>query len=575
MLDRGGKGYLYKQDILDAFYACGLEPTPTELLRVLDLVGDERTAASLGLALSLGGTMESAEHMIRFYHMHGYQTRPDAFRHLISREYFFRRFLAYSVPLWSEFDTKNHLPNYTPYEQSLYKPIQSLSHLWTVYNTMLFVCWALYFSGATITTSSSELLALTLISWGLNTSQIAREAVIVAKERLELSHSIYRWMFSLRYSSFTLQRGEQITGVACLDFFTRVGARATSKTDAESFMLYSAQVTPVAHFNALAEKGRGGRRRSSIGEELAEITALHGEELGDLAFAHSKRKYNLWSLDMGKFVPFFVACGCAALPSAVGVLKGDRGATDADIAAGVMNGLNLFFSAFYTGQVVVKGALTETKLAIAWSQLVVGAIADGSERTSAANEEFGFRLRLNSRSAVENYEVLYRAVSASCKLALTYHTQALQYMSVVGIASVVVAFLSSVLDVEVDVWNIEVFLTGLIMLFVTAKVLTGIVKCDNLLHKAVVKMLQHQVRLNRVEIARDAKGLLGSEKVAEMKAANELIAALSESIDSFYAHQKLFGVVAMKQENLAKAGAGLGAALFTTALRQALNSRSE
>jgi hypothetical protein len=148
-------------------------------------------------------------------------------------------------------------------------------------------------------------------------------------------------------------------------------------------------------------------------------------------------------------------------------------------------------------------------------------------------------------------------------------------MSVVGIASVVVAFLSSVLDVEVDVWNIEVFLTGLIMLFVTAKVLTGIVKCDNLLHKAVVKMLQHQVRLNRVEIARDAKGLLGSEKVAEMKAANELIAALSESIDSFYAHQKLFGVVAMKQENLAKAGAGLGAALFTTALRQALNSRSE
>jgi hypothetical protein len=144
----------------------------------------------------------------------------------------------------------------------------------------------------------------------------------------------------------------------------------------------------------------------------------------------------------------------------------------------------------------------------------------------------------------------------------------------VCIATVVAVFAGSVLDLEMDVWNTLLIAGGSAILVAMLKVFHSLVNIDKLLVVEAIKLLRHQMWVNERDImslGTDGAEWSGGEgKAAELRRANQALELFVREIKNSHRSLIIFGVLPLTKQNLAKLGAAIGAALFTTVLRQAI-----
>jgi hypothetical protein len=118
------------------------------------------------------------------------------------------------------------------------------------------------------------------------------------------------------------------------------------------------------------------------------------------------------------------------------------------------------------------------------------------------------------------------------------------------------------------------FAWGTIILFVMMRVFWFVVQIDSKLSKRAVKLLaleQHANERALIVDGRNGEVLMSDERKAELLAANALISVMCKEITLRHVSLKLFKFMQLREDVLVKFGGAIGAALFTTALRQSLN----
>ena len=244
VLDSESKGYISAKDVADAAFACGIEPTIVDMKLVTDLKGNlAKAVASMELFKDHGIPFDSAVSLINYFRTEGYQMRPDKFEYWSARPYFYSRWFSYQIPFLANVLQPVHIPNYTPYEQSIYNIIYKL--VGSV-NSCLGMCTlgvaALKGLGLTTTIKWSEIVVSWFILGGLGFAALtAREGVACAKENLAISHRCFQSMSTIRYATntthhakhtlttnstiryatFMLTNGKTISGSEALHYFSR------------------------------------------------------------------------------------------------------------------------------------------------------------------------------------------------------------------------------------------------------------------------------------------------------------------------------------------------------------------
>lgn len=203
----------------------------------------------------------------------------------------------------------------------------------------------------------------------------------------------------------------------------------------------------------------------------------------------------------------------------------------------------------------------------------LGSVAEGSSFFNAKNEELDFHVRLDSKAAVDSFQTLFESVQATTDNYGTYHRKPLEILSIVSMISTGIAFLSSVMDVEMSVVVVLLLMFGTSTLVCFMFVLTKLASIDSLLSSRMVKLLRHQRRLNVEAVAKNSRGTdraVSAEREEEMGRANAAIQEFWEKVEDTHVPQKLFGVLPLTRLTLAKLGGAIAAALFTTVLRSAI-----
>jgi hypothetical protein len=140
------------------------------------------------------------------------------------------------------------------------------------------------------------------------------------------------------------------------------------------------------------------------------------------------------------------------------------------------------------------------------------------------------------------------------------------------VASVVAVFVGSVIELEIDAWNVMLFVMGGGVLIVSMRVFMLIVVMHGRLGATTVKMLWHQRRLNEEAIERlEHLATLDEAKIRSLLIASKKIDRLREAISIVHRPLVLFGAVPLTKENVVKASVAMAAALFTTVLRTSIN----
>jgi len=137
-------------------------------------------------------------------------------------------------------------------------------------------------------------------------------------------------------------------------------------------------------------------------------------------------------------------------------------------------------------------------------------------------------------------------------------------MGIVCIIAELAAAVSDYFELPPLVWKVTSIIMGTLMMALAVKVLHGVSKVHDGLHKDLVKALNFQRRQNTRQM-REEK--MGKERREEVVAVNERIDRLVEEILETRTQVKLLGLLPLTKENVFKVSAATFTTLFATALR--------
>ncbi|GMI39943.1 hypothetical protein TeGR_g8088 [Tetraparma gracilis] len=281
--------------------------------------------------------------------------------------------------------------------------------------------------------------------------------------------------------------------------------------------------------------------------------------------------YSLFQLS--KALKWLAAIALASTPTVVRKVQGDvcmfdPEATTQDIIIDVLSFVIIMWTSVYTINNSLGEAVADIDVLNLYADFLLGAIGKGSGLSGAnngGNAKLDFYLRLDSIEAVRAYERFHSTIKIFTEQLGGYHKASIEVLSVVCFASVLGVFVASVMDLEIEAWNVILFVQGGGILGVMLRVFSDLVKLDNKLGRQTVKLYRHQRRLNNELLVR---GLGEGER---LERANARLDDLCERSEDVHRPLRLLGFLPLTQESLVKIGAATGAGLFTTALRQALN----
>ncbi|GMI36333.1 hypothetical protein TeGR_g2771 [Tetraparma gracilis] len=576
--DQHGGQVLSDDNIMDAFFACGLDPTFEQLTKIFEQREvKSRAESSLKLVNELGYSLDAAEELIMHWRRASIQFRPDDFEHVPWRTVFWARLASYIIPFAAFFEVfkSASIPNYSPVEQSLYHIMKySLSAVAGIVSSMLWVALAVTGLGLVETISMAEISAIYMIMAGtVFATQASREAGHVSTQGVALRQEAMRIMIHLRGTRMRLTDGTVVSGfqslVKATDFCGTKVARL--------FLLETTQTSPLAHFNLMNTGSRQGRRSSSFMEfeallpDSAAAGDQHGKQITD--------KYQVLSCGPGRMLPWITALGMASVPTVVGKMRGeltmlDAEAPVADVAVDILLFLSIILCACFSVLVVLQNAFDEMSVSSGWATFLTNSISKGLTGHHQVGDNGSFYMRLDNARAVREFDTLRSYISSACNRISWWHKGPFEVLSVLCIVCAGSVFVGSLLEVEVDVWNVLLLLMGFVSLPVMVRVFLLIIGVDSKLFRGLKKGLRHQKRMNETMIihdrARGGRGLLSDETIRDMREANEAIDVMCAEIDDTHRTPKLFGLLPLTRDNLVKMSGAIAAGLFTTILRQAM-----
>lgn len=408
---------------MDAFHACGVEPSRTELSGVLQLVPvADRAGRSLQLLDSMGVSLDSADELIAHWRRTSMQARPDNYRHVPFQTFFRARLLAYVVPFAAFGDAiKNAVPpNYSPVERSYYHIVKwSLATTTAVVMLILMSALALCASNAAVSHSVSEIASIILIVIGsVLAPQAAREAGFASTTGVALQHEAARALSRLRAAEFELTCGEVISGFSSLIRATHSCANVPLPL-ARQFLFENTKLSPLAYSQKQSSEESQTRRRVSLAaDELSALIAADVEHDADDHGARTSDKYEVYSCAPDRFFPWANALVMASAPTVTRVLQGevsmfDSDSTVIDTLVGLLVVIGLLLSCCFSTLVVLKGAVDEMQCLDGWCKFTVGSITKGFMKNHKTSDNGGFHLRLDTMDAVRSFGSLHSAVKST------------------------------------------------------------------------------------------------------------------------------------------------------------------
>lgn len=278
LLDKTQKGYVSKQDIVQAAHACGLEPTPQEMSTVTSISSPLlRASSSLELFGDLGCPFDIAKERLSYYRAEKVQLRPDGFVYMPQRRYYWLRFLSYLVPFASVLLQHKTAARSTPEEKSMWAALLIMGYTTTIMSFFMMAQIALAAGGLTSTITLTEILtiqaSLVGVVWG---TEVSRETSISLEGRI-VDERMRASVPHVRYSSITLTNGKEVKGLDVLWFLAKSCSGTTGAQSAWA-ILDNVVKAPCLNWFIRQKLGERGRRRSSAAEaDLVLVRAGHAE----------------------------------------------------------------------------------------------------------------------------------------------------------------------------------------------------------------------------------------------------------------------------------------------------------
>jgi hypothetical protein len=550
---------------------------------------NSRAQASLNFVTSMGTDIGTAEEMINHRRKNKLVFRPDGFKPLSSEVYFRTRFIAYMIPGLTYVAQKHQLPNTTIRERSIYKLIfRVLNTAANFVNCLFIIIWYQVLLNSVKTVSATEVGVvhgfLGSVIWA---TQCVRESGAVSKEALAVREMNSLAMSKLSCATIILESGESVSGVEVMLLHQTACAGGKSfEATASKIISRVTQSTPLAQHNKQHVVPKANlRRSSSVSDELAAKTlaasamreVLRGNATVDSA-VHST--YNIFSGGAHMIFPWAFSLATSFTLTVVRAIKGeptlmDYDAGPAEVSTSIMMMVALLVATAFVTQVLLKDALSELMVINTWMDFMLGAVGGRSKLTNTKkNDELGFFVRLDNVDNVESYDLLCRSIGEVGLTVGEHHKKSFEVLSVICLVCVLVLFVGTVMDLEIAGWNVLIFIWSSLILVAMLRVFWLVVQIDSKMSKKVVKLLKHQMQLNKDFLFRDGsetETTMSEERRLELIKANGMLDLMCERIAINHVSLKILRVVQLREEVLVKFGAGIVAALFTTALRQTWN----
>ncbi|GMH46678.1 hypothetical protein TrRE_jg8158 [Triparma retinervis] len=450
--------------------------------------------------------------------------------------------------------------------------------LTTLYTVLGLVSLSLSIFGAARVTVL-EIICLTLTSVQVGwAAHAAREAAIWSTEGSVMQHAWMLNLFILRQTPILVKGKGKISGGEAL----RKMLKATKST---SRGVYLSQGTPQSFMTKQLLKGekemgtKTGRVRGRM-STLAEEWESTGADSLNVQTSRVNKRFNLLHFDAEKIAPLIVAVVLLTLPTVVRETRGDESilttTSGFNIAAEIIIAVQILIAVYYISLVILLHADVDLKMVRSWTRFLLDSVSIGEGRSGRNVDADGeeFRLELNSIDAVEGFAAFYKFVSSHSVLIMNFHARAFAPMSLVCVSAVVVLFVASIFNMEIDVWNSYLCCVAILCNITLYRGLMFISQADSKLYKGVLRCLRSQISMNRKTVLMDGVYMersLGDEEVKEMRAANEAIDIMIQEIVANHDSIKLYGVIPLTTEHVIKGGGAIAAGIFTTVLRSAMN----
>ncbi|GMI37014.1 hypothetical protein TrCOL_g7833 [Triparma columacea] len=568
LLDYDKKGFISKEDIYNTCYAIGLELSLEDMEQITEVEPNKHAEVFMGVLADFELSIDEVEALFNYFTRTRRQRRPDGFKYLPRGVYFIRRLLGLYTPV-AAFFMDNLMPKLTPHEQSLFSITRNV--IGGFDQLVLVLIYTSLFLTATGVSNISPMSIFAILSmnlpigWG---SQAARESFYWSTEGGVKKSLWQRRLMILRYTPIRLKDGTSINGLASL-------TRIFKACNTVHYLQIVLQASPLAFFNQ-EKNSISCRRRSSMGK-AQENDLLEELKEAKLENRHVSRiqldkKFNIIKLDFGKMIPLFVGVLLAALPTTVRVMKGGVASNHSGVDAAVeaMVALFVLLTVFFTVLVILKDANKELEFDRKWVECLLATIQPDDEprKTVGVNAKF-LEIRLDTSAAVEGFTALYKFLKAyTVHWNMQFHASSFVMLGTVCAASVIVIFIGSVLELEMDVWNTYLMATATIIWPIVLRGLFNVVKIDELLDVRLQRYLRHQRRLNE-KILRLGEKHHSSEDAVKLRRVCEEINSLIEEIQDTHKTIKLLGKIPLNKTNMVRLAGAMAAGIFTTILRSA------
>ena len=321
--------------------------------------------------------------------------------------------------------------------------------------------------------------------------------------------------------------------------------------------------TPAPHASAYGANHPSQRRRSSISDAAAMWIKSQRSE-NDVK-AEYDQKYNILSLG-NKLAPLSLAIIGSLIPAVVATLNTEdyqrslfRGeGVAADSVHDICTLLAMLMTFFVLLQVLTLDSLESNAAMIRQTKWLRDVFVPRYLGTTTCE------LHLDSLKNVKAAEQFYAFFESYTAYGCRFNVSAFEVLGVICIIAALAAAVSAYFELGPLVWNVTFIVMGTFVMALAAKVLHGVAKVHDGLHKDLVKALHYQKRQNTRQM-REEK--VGKERSEELVAVNERIDCLVEEILETRTQVKLLGLLPLTKENVVKVSAATFTTLFATALR--------
>ena len=606
MLDLNGRGYLTRDDILLAIWCIGFEPTDREFAKVDREVderireyfsdkndndgdnkdSDDNKGASLkypetiGLFLKYECTFENVSDCLSHWRFHTTTPRPDQFKFMSRWNYFFKRLLAYVVPIlytpqkW----TSTFIPRYTEFENSVTDATAILYYVMVFFFFSNIISMILVISGKAQTVDMLELLSAYLssamiIAGGMSARECATYSIPAQRTVQTMMYARFR----LYYVNFDEEKMTNGFGKV-FQVMKAIGAYDE---------YHPSQVQQSAHNYFFQKRLSGTKRRKTVSRahQEVELSILHKgvNEETKKVFA---KKFSIFTVDWLHLSMNFAAFAIGFVPTFVAYLKDESNIfkpTHHEMGDYLVDALvlsNYFINGQFMVQILIFNSFAECRTMKKLSKFLCWMLDEssvGMVGTNVLGEDFTgdpleVKMRLNCVERVKQFELLHDYFVAFMKSFNIFHLETFEIESFLALIATFAVVVSSIFGGEIAEWNSVLCLFAIIIVLVMTTMFIQIADSLKYLTKETVKNLQLQIHLNNLEIYTCVKR--GREDAASvLEDANVLLDSLSHKVMNTPPY-RLYGKVPLTSENIFKLMGALGCSLGATVLRAFLSMRT-